>query len=88
MLFEKRVKATVEFQGRVVTATGDARRWWPRWPRTGDMPHGYRDTRGARRFRRVLLWGTAVVHHYSSGRVFSLRAYVHVEALPWVSGQQ
>ena len=67
MLLESLVKATVELQGcRVVTVTGDAgglvadlvpdRRFAPRCGRCGTRGW-YRDTRPARHFRHVPLWG-------------------------------
>ena len=99
MLLESLVKATVELQGfRVVTVTGDTgglvaelapdRRFSARCGQCREKGW-YRDTRGARRFRHVPLWGIAVVLRYAPRRVTCPRCDgVHVESLPWVSGKQ
>ena len=99
MLVESLVKATVELQGfRVVTVTGGPgglvaqlapdRRFSPRCGQCGERG-GYRDIRGARRFRHVPLWGIAVELRYAPRRVRCRRCDgVHVESLPWASGKQ
>jgi hypothetical protein len=94
MLLETLGKATVELQGRVVTVTGDARKWWPRWPRTGDMPSrvggavGIATPVGHGGFAAYCCGGPRWCPHYAPRRVSSLRGCVDVEVLPWVSGQQ
>ncbi len=99
MLLESLVKATVELQGfRVVTVTGDAgglvadlapdRRCSPRCGRCGTRGR-YRDTRPARHFRHVPLWGIPVELRYAPRRVRCPRCdSVHVESMPWVNGKQ
>ena len=99
MLLESLVKATVELQGfRVVRVTGDlvglAAELAPDWryaPRCGrcDRRGTYRDTRWARRFRHVPLWGIPVTLVYAPRRVQCRWCDgVHVEVLPWAVGQQ
>jgi len=99
MLIESLLKATVELQGfRVVSVSGDTaglavelapdERFSPRCGRCGERG-GYRDTRPARHFRHVPLWGIPVELHYEPRRVSCGRcAGVHVEAMPWVVGKQ
>lgn len=98
MLLESLVKATVELQGfRMVTVMGDAgglvaelapdRRFAPRCGRCGTRGW-HRDTRPARQFRHVPLWGIPVALRYAPRRVRCPRCDgVHVESMPWVSGQ-
>ncbi len=99
MLLESLVKATVELQGfRVVRVTGDVGglvaqlapdlRFLPRCGQCRTRG-SYRDTRPARRFRHVPLWGIPVVLRYAPRRVMCLQcAGVHVELMPWVRGKQ
>ena len=99
MLLESLVKATVELQGfRVVTVTGDAGglvaqlapdlRFSPRCGQCRTRG-AYRDTRPARRFRHVPLWGIPVALRYAPRRVVCVQcAGVHVESMPWVRGKQ
>ena len=99
MLLESLVKATLELQGfRVATVSGDAaglavelapdRRCTPRCGRCGRRAR-YRDSRPARRFRHVPLWGIPVELRYEPRRVDCAHcAGVHVEAMPWVVGKQ
>ena len=99
MLLERLVKATLESQGcRIVTVTGDAgglvadlaphRRFAPRCGRCGTRGW-YRDTRPARHFRHLPLWGIPVTLRYAPRRVRCPQCDgVHVESMPWVSGKQ
>lgn len=99
MLVESLIKETVELQGfRVVTVqqTNDGLeaelrsdgRYIPRCGTCGRRAH-YRDTRGARRFRHVPLWGIDVHLVYAPRRVVCKHCGgVHVELLPWVSGKR
>jgi len=99
MLIESLVKATVELQGfRVVKASGGASglmvelgadgRYKPRCGQCGERAR-YRDTRSARRFRHVPLWGINVHLVYAPRRVVCDHCSgVHVEAMPWVSGKR
>ncbi len=99
MLLESLVKATVELQGfRVVTVTGDTGglvaelapdlRFVPRCGQCRTRG-SYRDTRPARRFRHVPLWGIPVALRYAPRRVACVPcAGVHVESMPWVRGKQ
>lgn len=98
MLLESLVKTTVELQGfRVVSVTGNLlglvaelapdARFTPRCGSCGG-PALYRDTRRARRFRHVPMWGIPVELRYAPRRVSCPRCEgVHVETMPWVSGQ-
>ena len=101
MLLESLVKATVELQGfRVVRVSGDLGglvaelapdwRWSPRCGQCGERGRGrYRDTRWARHFRHVPIWGIPVWLVYAPRRVWCVRCEgVHVEALPWAVGTQ
>ena len=99
MLLESLVKTTVELQGfRVVSVTGNLlglvaelapdARFTPRCGSCGG-PALYRDTRRARRFRHVPMWGIPVELRYAPRRVSCPRCEgVHVETMPWVSGKQ
>lgn len=99
MQLESLVKATVDLQGfRVASVSGDTcgltvelapdLRYWPRCGQCGERG-AYRDTRAARRFRHVPLWGIAVELVYEPRRVSCEHcAGVHVEAMPWVVGKQ
>ncbi|MDZ7802968.1 ISL3 family transposase [Thiohalophilus sp.] len=99
MLVESLIKETVELQGfRVVmvqktghgleaTLTAD-RRFTPCCGACG-KPAAYRDTRAVRRFRHVPLWGIDVQLLYAPRRVSCKQCDgIHVEAMPWVSGQR
>ena len=99
MLVESLIKKTVELQGfRVMTvkkvANGLEAELAPdgRYaPRCGVCGHRsrYRDSRPARRFRHVPLWGINVHLVYAPRRVTCKRCGgVHVEAMPWVSGKR
>jgi len=99
MLVENLIKETVELQGfRVVTVTkvdgGLEAKLAPdrrHAPRCGVCGHRapYRDTRPARRFRHVPLWGINVHLVYAPRRVACRRCHaVRVEAMPWVSGKR
>jgi transposase len=99
MLVESLIKETVELQGfRVVTVTkvgsgleaelAPDRRYAPRCGVCGHRA-SYRDSRPARRFRHVPLWGINVHLVYAPRRVTCKRCNaVHVEAMPWVSGKR
>lgn len=99
MLVESLIKQTVELQGFRVAAvrqTGAGleaeivadRRFSPCCGVCA-QPGRYRDTRPARRFRHVPLWGIDVRLVYAPRRVSCARCSgVHVEALPWVAGQR
>lgn len=99
MLLESLVKTTVELPGfRVVSVTGNLlglvaelapdARFTPRCGSCGG-PALYRDTRRARRFRHVPMWGIPVELRYAPRRVSCPRCEgVHVETMPWVSGKQ
>lgn len=99
MLVESLIKETVELQGfRVVTVhkTGQGleatlavdRRFSPCCGACG-KPAAYRDTRAVRRFRHVPLWGIDVHLLYAPRRVSCKQCDgIHVEAMPWVSGQR
>jgi len=99
MRVESLIKKTVELQGfRVMTvkkvADGLEAELAPdgRYaPRCGACGHRarYRDSRPARRFRHVPLWGINVHLVYAPRRVTCKRCGgVHVEAMPWVSGKR
>ena len=96
MLVESLVKSTVELQGfRVAKVTGDVSGLIATIepglrfsPRCGQClaPGAYRDTRPARRFRHVPLWGIPVALRYEPRRVSCLHWQgLHVEAMPRVS---
>jgi len=99
MLVESLVKETMELQGfRVTTVTGDTaglavqlapdRRFSPRCGVCGQVGR-YRDTRAARDFRHVPLWGIPVTLTYEPRRVHCEYCEgVHIEAMPWVAGKQ
>lgn len=99
MLIESLIKETVELQGfRVVSVQKTAqgleaqlapdRRYAPCCSACGN-PAPYRDTRPVRRFRHVPLWGIDVHLVYAPRRVICPHCGgVHIEALPWVSGQR
>lgn len=99
MLVESLIKETVELQGFRVVAVQrtddglEARlapdgRYMPRCGRCRSRAL-YRDTRSARRFRHVPLWGIDVHLIYAPRRVVCEHCGgVHVELLPWVSGKR
>lgn len=99
MLVESLIKETVELQGfRVATVRNTGHgleaellpdgRYAPRCGACG-KPSRYRDTRSTRRFRHVPLWGIDVHLIYAPRRVSCERCGgIHVEAMPWVSGQR
>ena len=99
MLVESLIKETVALQGfRVATVqqTGDGLeaklmsdgRYAPRCGVCGRRAR-YRDTRRARRFRHVPLWGIDVHLVYAPRRVMCEHCGgVHVELLPWVAGKR
>jgi len=99
MLVESLIKETVELQGfRVVTVQQadeglEAKlisdgRYALRCGTCGRRA-SYRDTRRARRFRHVPLWGIDVHLVYAPRRVVCEHCGgVHVELLPWVSGKR
>ena len=99
MLVESLIKATVDMQGfRVKSVTGDTsdlvaevvadRRYAPRCGECG-KPANYRDTRLARYFGHVPLWGIRVRLRYRPRRVSCRNCGgVRVERLPWAAGKQ
>jgi len=99
MLVESLIKETMELQGfRVVTVqrTDEGleakvtldKRYAPRCGACGRRAR-YRDTRRARRFRHVPLWGIDVHLVYAPRRVVCEHCGgVHVELLPWVAGKR
>lgn len=99
MLVESLIRNTVELQGfKVVAVTGDAaglvveiapdRRYTPVCSKCGN-PACYRDTRAARMFRHVPLWGIPVSFRYRLRRV-TCRCCggVYVEQISWASGKR
>lgn len=99
MLVESLIKETVELQGFRVAQVQKAgfgleaelvpdHRYAPRCSACG-KPARYRDTRTARRFRHVPLWGINVYLVYAPRRVVcDCCDSVRVEAMPWVSGKR
>lgn len=99
MLIESLIKETVELQGFcIATVTKVANgleaevmpdnRFAPRCGVCGSRAR-YRDTRPARSFRHVPLWGLNIYLIYAPRRVICDHCGgVHVEALPWVSGKR
>ena len=99
MLVESLIKETVELQGFCVvtvqqTDDGLEARLAPdeRYaPRCGVCRQRarYRDTRRARRFRHVPLWGIDVHLVYAPRRVVCEHCgSIHVELLPWVADKR
>ena len=98
MLVESLIRKTVGLQGfKVVAVSGDTaglvvdisadRRYKPLCSRCGE-PGQYRDTRAARMFRHVPLWGIPVSFRYRPRRV-TCRCCggVYIEQIPWASGK-
>ena len=99
MLVETLTKNTLEMQGfrvvevkvirdRLEAVLAPDRRYSPRCNVCGHKAF-YRDTRPARKFRHVPLWGIEVFLSYAPRRVTcSHCGGIFSEALPWASGQR